>query len=269
MKYRKFLGVLDCFKIVSEIVILVFIIILCSLSSKDPFKSDIIGNMTNYFNINPNTYSIEGICICNNITYDHSCTEKNIVQGCLRINSDIIDFKPLITRKLASSSFCSDLMESFERNEGKKLSFIFDLNYQAIRKLSIALLIVDLSFIILTVVRLILIIKDCYRCPKIILFFVWFFRLIADIGKFVLSLILLHFIESGDIEKYDDFLDCRIVKEKYFEKFSDINKIRRCFLGFAVINIISESIDKLKDLFEDCVIYDKKGPFSNDSISSD
>jgi hypothetical protein len=31
--------------------------------------------------------------------------------------------------------------------------------------------------------------------------------LIVWIAKFVLSLLLYHFIESADIEKYDDFLD--------------------------------------------------------------
>ena len=133
--------------------------------------------MTNYFNVNPNTPSIEGICVYNNITCEHSCTKKNILQKNFNADSNIIDLKYSYKRKLSSSSFCSDLMESFERNKGKKLSYIFDLNYQAIRKLSIALTVVDLSFIILTVIRFIVVIKikdklnynDFYA---IILFFV-------------------------------------------------------------------------------------------------
>ena len=137
------------------------------------------------------------------------------------------------------------------------------------------MIVVDLSFIILTVIRFILVIKiqdklDYNDFYAIILFFIGPLRLILDVGKFVLFFILLHDIESGDIEKYDDFLDCKIVKEKYFEKFSDINKIRKCFLGFAVINIISESIDKFKNLFKERLIYikEKKKIFVRDSISS-
>ena len=53
---------------------------------------------------------------------------------------------------------------------------------------------------------------------------------IAWIGKFVLSLTLYHFIESGDIGKYDNFLDCTNVKKEYFEKFKDIDKLRKSFL---------------------------------------
>ena len=43
------------------------------------------------------------------------------------------------------------MRESFVRNEGKKLSYIFDLNYQIIRGLSISILVVALSNIPLIV----------------------------------------------------------------------------------------------------------------------
>ena len=76
------------------------------------------------------------------------------------------------------------------------------------------------------------------------------FALITWIAKFVLFLILFYFIENGDIEKYDNFLECKYVKGKYFEKFNDVNKLRKCFLAFGILNIISESLDKAVDLFE-------------------
>ena len=74
-------------------------------------------------------------------------------------------------------------------------------------------------------------------------FFIW-------IAKFVLSLLLLYFIESSDIGKYDDFLECKNVKVKFFDKFTDVDKLRKIFLAFAVLNIISESIDKANEIFE-------------------
>lgn len=74
--------------------------------------------------------------------------------------------------------------------------------------------------------------------------------LFAYIAKFVLSLILYHFIESGDVGKYDEFLDCKNVRKEFFEQFKDIVRLRETFLAFAVLNIISESIDKAKELFE-------------------
>ena len=75
---------------------------------------------------------------------------------------------------------------------------------------------------------------------------------LAWIAKFVLSLLLLYYIESSDIRKYDDFLECKNVQKKFFNKFEDIDKLRKIFIAFAVLNIISESIDKAKDLFESC-----------------
>ena len=74
--------------------------------------------------------------------------------------------------------------------------------------------------------------------------------MITWVAKFVLSLILYHFIESSDIGKYDDFLECRNVKESFFEKFGDTEKLRRAFLAFAVLNIISEILDKVDFLLE-------------------
>ena len=71
--------------------------------------------------------------------------------------------------------------------------------------------------------------------------------LLTWIAKFVLSLILYHFIESGDIEKYNDFLDCRGIKEEFFDNFSDIQKLRKCVLALAILNIISECLDKIGD----------------------
>ena len=47
------------------------------------------------------------------------------------------------------------MQESFARNEGKRLSYIFDLNYQNIRKISIALLVISLSYVVLFIILII------------------------------------------------------------------------------------------------------------------
>ena len=104
---------LKCLKIILEVIkglldigIFICVIILCTLSSKDPFKSHIIGSMSNYFkNIQNSTDSIEHICVCNNVTLDQECTIENINQGCVNISSNIIEFKPFLLRKLSSRSF--------------------------------------------------------------------------------------------------------------------------------------------------------------------
>lgn len=242
--------------------------------------------MSNYFkNIQNSTDSIEHICVCNNVTLDQECTIENINQGCVNISSNIIEFKPFLLRKLSSRSFCTDMQDSFERNEGKKLSYIFDLKYQTIRLLSIALLVVELCGIVLFIIGIIITVKiinignDSKMKLKdkekslyiygIILIIDGILSLIVWIAKFVLSLLLYHFIESADIEKYDDFLDCENIKENYFEKFKDINKLRKVFLFFAIFNIISECLDKAKELLERFIKAKKEIKDEDTSVSTD
>ena len=130
--------------------ILGVIIAIVSLSSKDPFKYYYIDDLNNYFNYIPNiTFSYEKTCICNNKTLYHTCKEEDISKGCFNNFSDTIKNQNNCVRKLESPSFCDEIEESFIRNKGRKLSYIFSVNYQVIRKLSLANLIVTLSFIFL------------------------------------------------------------------------------------------------------------------------
>ena len=285
MNCKTFLIISEFLLLGVELGIFICVCIIVSISSKDPFKSHIIGNITNYFSYFPDsTSSLKSLCICKNETFEHFCSKENDLNGCFNISSDIDDFKPLFKRKLESDSFCTDMRESFARNEGKKLSYIFDLNYQIVRKLSISLLVVCLSYLIASFIGLIFEfllldlensdVKDNKELEnKITCYAIWllvfsFLSLVGWIAKFVLSLLLLHFIESGDIGKYDDFLDCKYVKESYFKKFSDVNKLRKCFLAFAILNIIKESVDKLKEKIEDCDKHKKKPLPGEESSSS-
>ena len=60
------------------------------------------------------------------------------------------------------------MQESFARNEGKRLSYIFDLNYQTIRKISIALLVVSLSYVVLYIILIIFFINAKKKVIEII-----------------------------------------------------------------------------------------------------
>ena len=249
-------GFLNTLKFYVEATIFGLVITLCTLSSKDPFKSHIIGDISNYFKILSNTSdSAENVSIIETSLMNPSYMPENISQEYFNNSYDFIDIKYLLKekRKLASDSFCVDMEESFKRNEGQKLSYIFDLRYQTIRKINIALIIIILSFILLTIAAIIVAIMikknrtNCLEILGIIISIMVFFTWIA---KFVLSLLLLYFIESSDIGKYDDFLECKNVKVKFFDKFTDVDKLRKIFLAFAVLNIISESIDKANEIFE-------------------
>ena len=97
----------------------------------------------------------ENQCICGNVTLNHYCTEEELNQECEEFSPRNIKIKRLFLRRLVSDSFCMDMYDSFLRNKDKKISYIFDLNYTKIRNISIAILVLTLSFIVLVILALI------------------------------------------------------------------------------------------------------------------
>jgi len=181
------------FNVLVECGIFGAVIALCTLSSKEPFKYHIIGDMNTYFNQAPtNPIYDEKICICNNSAFDHACTNNNLIQGCFNISSNIFNFNPSSLRKLDSKSFCKDMKESFSRNKGKQLSFIFNLRYQTIRKINYALIVVIISLIFLSVADFYFYLKiEDYGDKMFIIYgIVRLLKFLTWIAKFVLFLLL-------------------------------------------------------------------------------
>ena len=244
----------------------VCICIIVSLSKNNPFKSHIIGEIDRYYSeilSNNDSYLFKN-SLYDNITINETLLNDNIfndtdnllnknsIENINNISPSIFNYKIIFKRKLESDSFCADIYDSFKRNNGKKLSYIFDLNYETIYGISIALLIVTLINIILVSTIWIMLIFS-YKMTGLIPQIIGAVIILFWIAKFILFLLLFHFIEKSDIEKYDDFLDCRHVRKSYFKKFNNIEKFRKCFIGFTVFNLLSEIFDKINNLFEACI----------------
>ena len=137
---------------------------LVSLSSKNPFKSHIIEDITKYYYDYPE-YIVSPYGENNNIINTDEInldnTENNLIQDDKKYYSSFIniDYKKIFRRKLESSSFCADMRESLERNNGKRLSYIFDLNYETIHKYSIALIVISLTLNVLAIIQIIFLFK--------------------------------------------------------------------------------------------------------------
>ena len=257
-------GINTCIKkliILIEFGAFICVCIIVSLSSSNPFKELIIGNITIYYNsFGDDADSFSGNSMYRNIPLNETLTSEEIYNDILsydNISKDIIktssrlkNFKKLFKRKIESDSFCTDIHESFIRNNGKKLSHIFDLNYETIYGLCLALLLVMLAREALTIILIILICKDKYQ--KVAFIILGIIAILLWIAKFVLFIILFHYIENGDIEKYDDFLDCKNVRTEYFKNFTDVDKLRKCFIAFTVLNLLADIFDKVEKLFEPC-----------------
>ena len=173
------------------------ICILCHSSRKDPFDTHFIGNMTNYF--------FHEINYKNNITnqteYNNSMINSFSSGEHLFNESKILsseeDTKKMTLRQLVAESFCSEIQENFEKYKGTKLSNIFDLNYGKIHKISIATLVVSCTSVFsgfLNICFLACHIQSNGKYPCFIFLFSCFI-LLLDVAKFILTIILVYFME--------------------------------------------------------------------------
>ena len=127
---------------------------IASLSSGDPFNEHFIGNISIYYYLDPNTQApFKNRILSSNQTlnYIHEIdnNEKKVKFNFYQNSNNNY------LRKLESKSFCSDIYESLVKNKNRRLSYLFDTNYNIILGLSIPLSIVSFlaifSFMILNV----------------------------------------------------------------------------------------------------------------------
>ena len=59
--------------------------------------------------------------------------------------------------------------------------------------------------------------------------------IIALITNLVLLIILGVTYKKGDIDEFNDFLDCRGINKKSFNKFSDVTKLRKYLIIILII----------------------------------
>ena len=258
VKYEDYLCLVFCpifiIKFAFEIGCFVCVCILVNLSSNNPFESHVIGNLTTYFYEGQINKIYFNYSKSNNIKNSYFKTKKSINNR----SKDFFELKKYYSkkktiRKLVANSFCSQIHDNFEKYKGKLLSNIFDLNYSKIHGLSIANMVVSCTLVGLLIITFIFasVKKYSYHTEeKVITCILGIIVLLSYIGRFILSIILFYYMEKGDIEKYDNFLECKNVKVKFFKKFSDAHKLRRVFFAFLVLNIVNQGLEKIEKCFD-------------------
>ena len=235
------------FNICIELACFICVCILCHISSKNPFKNHIIGDISNYFNIIEEKTDETPILDSNQIigsNLDKARRRYISNENDTNIAPENKVSNKIFLRHLVSRLFCTEMQDYFIRFNGRKLSDIFDLNYEKIHKLSIATLVVSsimIFFYILICAFEKKLKKNVWIGSIIAILF-----LLLYIAKLVLSIILIYYIEKGDIEKYDDFLDCHNVRVTLFDKFLEISTLRKCSFAFLILNFVEQGIDKLQ-----------------------
>lgn len=107
-------------------------------------------------------------------------------------------------------------------------------NLELINHLSIATLVVLCVYIVTAIIVYGLISKDIRKPYSYVLMV---FALLLWIARYILFVILMYNVEKCDLDLY---------KKKY--KRSKIKKLRNCFHAFAVMEIISGSLDQVDNL---------------------
>ena len=209
---------------------------LVNLSFKSPFKNHIIGDLNNYF---------------------IDVTESNIIN-----NNNFEENKnnnSTFLRNLVSLSICKEIRESLIEFKGLRLSKIFDFKLDKIRIFSVISFGITILMNIINIVTVIYIIIISYKLVhaqnkkahkimtklEIILIVLRFIY----VARFVISLILYHFIETSDLDKYDDFLDCKNVRKNFFKKFSVAEELRKWFYLYLALEIAKQGIERLNQHF--------------------
>ena len=110
-------------------------------------------------------------------------------------------------------------------------------NIETIHGLSVALLIVLICYIILSAVLFAFKSKYKYGCESYGVLFLAIIVLLLWIARYVLFVILNYYI--GNYEK-----------GKYYDE-DDYNKLKNCFSGFAILQIIIDAIGQIDNLISD------------------
>ena len=125
------------FKFITEMVCFSFVCVLCVLSSKNPFNKIITGDLTTYF---------EDVKITKSFIENKKTKKKKFNRYKNIITGNSIR-KKINFRQLFQNSFCSEILNIFIEFKGKKLSNIFDLNYEKIFNISLVNLVIS-SFLL-------------------------------------------------------------------------------------------------------------------------
>ena len=235
---RKIFLIIFLLNFIFELFTFIFICILVHLCFKTTlFKNHTIGDLNNYFN------NIESSSILNNNTFNEN---NNITLNNYQERRHYL-------RNLVSNRFCKEIRDSLIKFKGSKLSDIFDFNLEKIRLFSLISLCVTCPMNLIFIFIFVLVCINRGEMENLFnhkIFVIMHISLrLLNVLRFVISLILYHYIETSDLDKYDDFLDCKDVKKKFFEKFSDTDNLRKCFYVYLALDITKQGIEKLNENF--------------------
>ena len=240
----------DCIQFIYlgiSIASLVYICKIFTLTKNDLFDIKLEDPGT-YFISTVQTFSkMDKQCKCGEEVVNDFCTEEQILSGCVDISLNQNLDKQKFLRFLLDGEQCRSYEYSIK--DGKKLNEVFKLNVSGIHEMAMGLIgVVVISFAVLVLILFLscgaacgtlccgenaaFILLPCVPVIMIIGFG-------SGITCLVLFIILCVRYYGGDTNKYVEFLDCyNVNKNKFSEKFKDIEELKSDFTVFMVLCII-------------------------------
>ena len=87
---------------------------------------------------------------------------------------------------------------------------------------------------------------------------VLFYTILGLLTNLILLIILAVIYKKGDLDEFNDFLECPGVNKKYFDKFSDVTKLRKFLIAFEIIDSIFEILQAALELINAIEKFEKK-----------
>ena len=251
--------------VIGSIICISFI---CHLSSSNPFENNYIKDLSNYFTDAPNITNLTTINEQKSRSYDKELApfekEEQIIEENKTNSSESTINKKLFLRRLVSTSYCTKIRNKLERYEGSKFSRVFDLKMKTIHKLSIGLIVVICFPIFCNILSVIYLKFHHYYSRDIedviICYFNWV--TLALLTNLVLLIIFGVVYLKGDIGEYNNFLGCPNIKKQYFQRFSDVTKLRKYIIAFEILDSIFEVLGTMNELYEAYAKYTKNEEIS-------
>ena len=227
------------------IALLVYTIRIYDYSKEDPFKKTTKKEIADYFKEIEETY-VEKKCKCGEIIVNDFCSEEQKLSGCIDIISNLIKDKKHFLRHLIKDEKCNEYKETFKRlPDNGKISEVFDLKLGSVHKMAKGILIlVIINFAIIVLIILASCGQVCCgSCALVVLIpflpIIILSGIFSGLVNFILFIILCVQYKKGKVDEYVDFLNCDFIyRNKFHEKFGDLEELKNSYTPFVVLNVI-------------------------------
>ena len=193
-------------------------------------------------------------CQCGEIITNNSCTEEQIISGC--INISIYSGKNLLRRL---NSDCNNLNEQVKRNGGE-MHKVFDLGLDKVHKMALGILIIYGIILGILILSILITLVAIYCCICVLVCLIPLIPVIVLSSLFSEIVILILFIimlvnyykgyTTGEFLDY--YNKCMEIEQKtiFISIYDKLNKLHNNFTAFVVLLSLELFFDLILSIYD-------------------